>query len=161
MSDSESDNGLSRRQFMKAAGLVSGVAGGAGLGMFGYAAGQDPNTYLGWQNESGASQTFNRKRYEVDEPPYETVGPTSRPDARVENIFARRGSFMRQYQGVREGGEFEEPLKSYYEQHPETLELDRVNMEEIVPLRKNHAVNGGGWICIYIRRRPVTTRSHS
>ena len=119
---------------MKAAGLASGVAGGAGLGMFGYAAGKDPNTYLGWQNESGASQTFNRKRYEVDEPTYETVGPTSRPDARVDNIFARRGSFMRQYRGVREGGEFEEPLKSYYEQHPQTLELDRVNMEEIVPL---------------------------
>ncbi len=133
MNDSTSDTSLSRRQFMKAAGLVSGVAGGAGLGLFGYAAGEDPNTYLGWQNQEGAVQTFNRKRFEVDEPTYEIIGPTSRPDARVEQLFERRGRFMRAWRSVREGGEFEEPLKSYYEEHPEVLELDRVNMEEILP----------------------------
>ena len=106
MGDSESVDKLNRRQFLKAAGAASAVAGGAGLGFSGYAAGKDPNTYLGWQNEAGASQTFNHKRYEVDTPTYEVVGPTSRPDARVENIFARRGRFMRQYRAVREGGEF-------------------------------------------------------
>ena len=136
MSKSESDRGLSRRQFMKAAGLASGVAGGGGLGLFGYAAGKDPNTYLGWQNEEGAVQTFNRKRFEVDEPTYEIVGPTSRPDARVEQLFERRGRFMRAWRTVREGGEFEEPLKSYYEAHPEILELDRVNVEVILPAQR-------------------------
>jgi reductive dehalogenase len=133
MSNSEMGHSVNRRQFMKAAGLVSGVAGGAGLGLFGYAAGQDPNTYLGWQNEEGAVQTFNRKRFEVDEPTYEITGPTSRPDARVEQLFERRGRFMRAWHAVREGGEFEEPLKSYYEAHPEVLELDRMNVEEIMP----------------------------
>ena len=136
MSDHDSDKGLSRRQFMKAAGLVSGVAGGAGLGMFGYAAGKDPNTYLGWQNEEGATQTFNRKRFAVDEPTYEKVGPTSRPDARVEQLFERRGRFRRAWRTVRDGGEFEEPLKSYYEEHPEILELDRIELEEIMPAQR-------------------------
>ena len=133
MSEKESKSELSRRQFLKGAGAVSGIAGGVGLGFFGYAAGKDPSTYLGWQNETGASQTFSHKRHEVDEPTYQRVGPTSRPDARVENIFARRGSFRRQYESVKEGGEFEEPLKSYYEEHPEDIELDRLAQEEIMP----------------------------
>ena len=137
MSKSDSDHHLDRRQFMKAAGLVSGVAGSAGLGLFGYAAGQDPNTYLGWQNEEGATQTFNRKRYEVDEPPYERVGPTSRPDARVEQIFERRGRYRRAVRSMSEdgSGEFEEPLKSFYEENPDILELDRINHEELMPLQ--------------------------
>jgi ferredoxin len=133
VSENQPESGVSRRQFLKGAGVVSGIAGGAGLGLFGYAAGRDPHTYLGWQNEQGASQTFYRKRYEVEEPTYEVVGPTSRPDARVENIFARRGSFRIQYTRVKEGGEFEEPLKSYYDNHPQDLELDIINQEEIMP----------------------------
>ena len=78
--------------------------------------------------EEGAVQSFNRKRFEVDDPPYEIIGQTSRPDARVEQLFERRGRFMRAWGTVREGGEFEEPLKSYYEAHPEVLELDRINV---------------------------------
>lgn len=101
MSESDSDSSLSRRQFIKASGLAGAVAGGAGLGAFGYAAGKDPNTYLGLQNEQGASLIFNRKRYEVDQPTYEIAGPTSRPDARVEQIFERRGRFMREYMQLR------------------------------------------------------------
>ncbi len=133
MSEKEANSELSRRQFLKGAGAVSGIAGGVGLGFFGYAAGKDPNTHLGWQNEAGASQTFNRKRHEVDEPTYQRVGPTSRPDARVENIFARRGGFRQQYRAVQEGDEFDEPLKTFYAENPDILELDRVNQEEIMP----------------------------
>ncbi|NIM49758.1 MAG: reductive dehalogenase [Gemmatimonadales bacterium] len=136
MSEPKSNRRLNRRQFLKAAGAASAVAGGAGLGLSGHAAGKDPQTYLGWQNEEGASQTFNRKRYEVDEPTYETVGPTSRPDARVDNIFARRGRLARQYQAVKEGGEFDELLQAYYDEHPEDLELDMLATEEILPKRR-------------------------
>ena len=132
MSESDSDSSLSRRQFIKASGLAGAVAGGAGLGAFGYAAGKDPNTYLGLQNEQGASLIFNRKRYEVDQPTYEKVGPSSRPDARVENIFERRGRFMRQFREVTAGGQFEEPLKSYYEEHPEDLKLIAAGVNMLV-----------------------------
>jgi reductive dehalogenase len=133
MSESESGKGLDRREFLKVSGAVSAALGGLGLGFYGYAAGKDPHSYLGWQNQQGVSQSFDRERYAVDEPTYERVGPTSRSDSRVENIFARRGRFMRQYRQVRAGGEFEEPLKSYYEGHPEDLELDALMMEEIMP----------------------------
>lgn len=160
---------MNRRSFLKAAGLASGVAGAGGLGVFGYAAGKDPSTYLGWQNQEGASLVFNRKRYEVDEPTYQKVGQGSRPDARVEQIFERRGRFMREFMRMRggpggggppgmeprggstagPGGEdqaegpgpftpedFAEPLRSYYQERPQDLELDILNMSEIMPLQR-------------------------
>jgi reductive dehalogenase len=102
-------DGLNRREFLKVAGIASAAAGGAGLGAFGYAAGKDPNTYLGWQNQEGASLVFNRNRYEVEEPTYSRVATTSRPDPRVEQIFERRGRFMREYMRLRGGGGTGEP----------------------------------------------------
>ncbi len=133
------DAGINRRDFLKAAGLASGAAGAGGLGAFGYAAGQDPSSYLGMQNEEGASLVFNRKRYEVDRPTYEVVGSTSRPDARVLQIFERRSRFMREYFQLR-GGEdpitpesFSEPLRAYYLEKPTELELDIFNVEELQP----------------------------
>jgi epoxyqueuosine reductase len=152
MSDSEKGNGgnqggMDRRNFLKTAGLASGAAGAAGLGAFGYAAGTDPNSYLGWQNEEGASLVFNRKRYEVDTPTYLKVGEASRPDARVLQIFERRGRFMREFRPLMmaaEEGEvpsvtpedFSEPLRSYYLERPQDLELDILNMTEIMPLQR-------------------------
>ncbi len=141
MSEAKSMFNLNRRQFLKAGGATGAAIGGAGLGLFGYAAGKDPNTYLGWQTYEGVNQYFNRKRYEVDEPTYVQVGPASRPDARVEQIFERRGRFMMQYRRGRQQGlegleMFEDPLRSYYEQHPEDLELDILNVEEIQPLQR-------------------------
>ncbi len=156
MSDNESKNDgsggpgggsdVNRRDFLKLAGLASAAAGGAGLGAFGYAAGKDPNTYLGWQNQEGASLVFNRKRYEVDEPTYQEVGPTSRPDARVEQIFERRGRFMREYMRLRGGPgpitaeSFPEPLRSYYLAKPQDLDLDILNTEELQPLNRADAM---------------------
>ncbi|MFO7767644.1 MAG: reductive dehalogenase [bacterium] len=88
----------------------------------------------GWQNQEGASQHFDRARYEVEEPTYIRVGPTARVDARTGNIFERRSRFMRQYPGVRDGtGDFDELLKAYYEKHPQDLELDILNIEEVIP----------------------------
>jgi epoxyqueuosine reductase len=152
MSDSETGNGenkggMDRRAFLKAAGLVSGAAGAAGMGAFGYAAGTDPNSYLGWQNEEGASLVFNRKRYEVETPTYLKVGDTSRPDARVLQIFERRGRFMREFRPMMmsapEGEvpavtpeDFSEPLRSYYLERPQDLELDVLNMTELGPLQR-------------------------
>jgi hypothetical protein len=132
--ESEVERQVGRREFLKISGVASAAIGGIGLGAFGYAAGKDPHSHLGWQNQEGASQTFNRKRYEVDEPTYERVGPTDRPDARVENIFSRRGRFMRQYRQMRSGGVMDdEVLAKYYEEHPEDRELDTLMVEEIFP----------------------------
>jgi len=146
------DPRLNRRDFLKAAGLVSAAAGSVGLGAFGYAAGKDPNTYLGWQNEEGASLVFNRRRYAVDEPTYQRVGSGSRPDARVEQIFERRGRFSREFRQMteREGDapsptpeDFSEPLRSYYLERPQDLELDILNMTELMPLQRSDSEEYG------------------
>ena len=62
MSDPCSEGGVSRRQFLKASGATSAVLGGAGVGLFGYAAGTDPNSYLGWQTHEGVNQYFDRRQ---------------------------------------------------------------------------------------------------
>lgn len=149
-SGSENQGGMDRRAFLKAAGLASGAAGAAGMGAFGYAAGTDPSTYLGWQNQEGASVLFDRSKYEVEEPTYVRVGDTTRPDARVEQIFDRRGRFMREYMPLRmqrrgpEGedlppvsaDDFSEPLRGHYSANPQDLELDILAVEEIQPLQR-------------------------
>ena len=56
MSEIETRFNVNRRQFLKASGAAGAVAGGAGLGFFGYAAGKDPSTYLGWQTFEGGDQ---------------------------------------------------------------------------------------------------------
>ncbi len=133
MSETDPKTGINRRQFLTATGAASAAAGGVGLGLFGYAAGTDPNSYLGWQNQEGASLTINHRPYEVDQPTYERVGPTSRPDARVEQLFERRGRFRQQYTQVQEGGEWEPAMAAHYARVPEDLELDILYMTEVMP----------------------------
>ena len=125
--------GFSRRQFLKASGAASAVAGSAGLGLFGYQAGKDPRTYRGWENWEGANQVFNRKKYAVDQPTYQKVGPTSRPDARTEVIFYRRGTFMRQWRNETGLEGMEPHIQEYYRKNPEDLELDIYSQEVIFP----------------------------
>ncbi|MCK4771370.1 MAG: reductive dehalogenase, partial [Candidatus Latescibacteria bacterium] len=81
--------------------------------------------------------SFNRLAWAVDTPTYERVGPTSRPDSRVENIFARRSRFMRQYRGGEGLSDFDELLQAYYRERPEDLELDIINLREIMPKHRN------------------------
>lgn len=130
---SRSGNKFSRRHFLKATGAASAVLGGAGLGFFGYEAGRDPNSYTGWKNFEGANQTFNRKRWEVDSPHYEKVGPSSRPDTRTEFIFARRPTFMRSWKEEQGLDSLPPVLKEYYQANPKILEEDLYLMKEIFP----------------------------
>jgi reductive dehalogenase len=132
MTKEDTNKDVSRRQFLKASGATGAVVGGAGLGLFGYSAGKDPNTYLGWQTYEGVNQSFDRSKWEVDQPHYERVGPTSRVDARTENIFNRRSRFRRQYRTSGVDG-FDDLLEAYYREHPEDLRLDIEDIEEIMP----------------------------
>jgi len=132
MNDSKQKNALNRRQFLKASGAAGAVLGGVGLGFFGYQAGKDPASYTGWETFEGGSQTFNRKRYEIDHPPYQIVGPTSRPDARCEVIFARQGA-MRNWNEKTGVSGLPDYLQAFYEKNPEALELDLQLQKEIFP----------------------------
>ena len=69
------------------------------------------------------------------------VGPTSRPDPRVDQLFERRGRFGSQYRRMRGQDQvtpemFDEPLRSYYLENREVLDLDILNVEEIQPLQR-------------------------
>ena len=112
-----SGKNFSRRQFLKASGAASAVLGSAGLGFFGYQAGKDPESYTGQENFEGANQTFNRKRFAKDQPTYRKTGPTSRPDARTEVIFYRRGTFMQQWKDETGIKSLEPLLQKFYEKH--------------------------------------------
>ncbi|MHC4394146.1 MAG: reductive dehalogenase [Planctomycetota bacterium] len=120
---------IPRRTFLKASGAVGAVFGISGLGLYGYQAGKDPATYTGCEGFQGAAQTFNRKRFSINKPPYEKVAPTSRPDARTEVIFNRMSVMRNAAVGEMTIEELEEPYKSYYLQHPEDFELDKQNSE--------------------------------
>jgi reductive dehalogenase len=122
-----------RRKFFKISGAISALLGSSGLGLFGYQAGRDPQSYTGWQTFEGADQTFDRKAWEVVQPTYRKVGSTSRPDARTEVIFNRRGAFNRQWNDNAGPSGLDIQLQEYYEKHPEDLELDILNLREIMP----------------------------
>jgi len=130
---SNSGNKFNRRHFLKATGAASAVLGSAGLGYFGYEAGRDPNSYTGWENYEGASQTFNRKRWEVESPHYEKVGPSSRPDTRTEFIFSRRPTFMQAWKEELGLDSLPPVLKEYYQANPKILEEDLYLMKEVFP----------------------------
>jgi epoxyqueuosine reductase len=124
---------MKRRQFLKATGAASAALGSAGLGFFGYEAGRDPESYTGWELHEGAHQTFNRKRYAKDQPHYKKVGTSSRPDARTDVIFYRRGDFMRNWSDDSGIDGLPEHLQLFYKKHPEVLEQDIYLLKEVSP----------------------------
>jgi reductive dehalogenase len=136
MPDSEEKKTFNRRQFLKVSGAASAVLGSAGLGFYGYEAGRDPSTYTGWKTFEGGDQTFNRKRFAVDRPHYDKVGPTSRADGRTEVIFARGSYLHRQWNDDSGLAGLEPFLRAYYEEHTEDLELDLYRMKEIIPRQR-------------------------
>ncbi len=147
MSDPGSSGKFNRRQFLKASAAAGAAIGSTGLGLFGYAAGKDPNTYLGWQTYEGINQTFDRSAWEVDTPTYEKVGVSSRPDARTEVIFNRRGLLRRQYDEEKGFDGLDDLLKDYYNANPGDFELDVMDFKEIIPkLREDTRKYGSRYV---------------
>ena len=123
---------VTRRDFIKVAGLFSGgiaLAGAAGAGI---SAGKNKDSYTGYGRTTyGLDQFFNRKPFIVDHPTYEKVGNTRRITY-VEDLFKRNGELRRLLRPM-DGGEslwtfdqgidaLPEPLRSYYTEYPESLE---------------------------------------
>ena len=129
---------MNRRKFLKTSGAAGAIAGGAGLGFFGYEAGKDPDSYTGWKNREGGFQTFNRLKWVVDKPTYEKVGQSKRVDARTEVVFSRLSPLFRNWNKEDGIKNLQEYLRKYYEENPEILELDlRVKNELFPKLKKD------------------------
>ncbi len=133
----EEKQGISRRDFLKIGGLT-GVAmqiiGFAGAGL---AAGQDIDSYTGYKNFEGVEQTFNRKAFEIEGLPYKKTGEVRRPGFLTDFVFARSGIFHGAVAAGWKLGDpldpFPPPLQQYYQQNPETLELDWQRETEVMP----------------------------
>jgi len=133
---------IPRRALIKAAGATSAVLGLSGLAASGYQAGKDPDSYTGCEGFQGSAQSFDRKKFAIDKPHYEVVGPTSRPDRRTEVIFGRVG-----VTGSAEKIEdLDEPYRSYYLAHPEDFELDKKNKELKQKVREDTQENKNKYI---------------
>ncbi len=134
---------LSRRDFLKiggAAGVALQVIGFAGSGL---AAGEDIDSYTGYKNFEGVEQTFNRKAFEIDHKPYKVVGEIRRPGYLTDYVFARTGVFGQAVAAGWKLGDsldaFPEPLAKFYEENPETLELDWECQTVVMPTAaENH-----------------------
>jgi len=136
MKNSKKNIKLNRRQFLKASGAAGAIVGSAGLGLFGYQSGKDPNSYTGEESFQGAVENFNRHKYAVDSPTYETVGPTERIDARTEVIFARFPKLMRNWDDEKGLESLDENLQAFYKKHPDILKDDLYARNEIFPKRR-------------------------
>ena len=134
MTDKKDKMDVNRRNFLKISGAAGAVLGAAGLGVAGYRSGKDPQSYLGWQSAEGADQYFDRKSVEVDEPTYQIVGETSRPDI-GKGWSGRRRKFAMQWKKETGFEGLDPDLQQYYTDHPEDFELDRSYIDEIRPTR--------------------------
>lgn len=138
---------MDRRKFLKTSGAAGAVAGGVGLGFFGYEAGRDPDSYTGWKNREGGFQTFNRIKWAVEKPTYEKTGPSRRVDARSEVVFSRLGPLFRNWKEEEGTKSLPEYLKIFYESNPEVLELDlRIRKELFPKLREDRKKYGNKFI---------------
>jgi hypothetical protein len=128
---------LSRRDFLKTSGLIAAAIQVAGVGGAAYAAGKDKDSYTGYESWEGEQQTFNRKRFEIDEVPYKQVGEAVRPGRYTDLIFMRDGIFMG---ALAEGWTMEDGIDAlppmlvdWYKEHPDQLELDIERHTVVLP----------------------------
>ena len=69
---SEEKKQVSRRDFIKVAGLAAAAVQAGGMLAGGVAAGADPESYTGWESYNAGTQKFNRKPFEVEYPQHQT-----------------------------------------------------------------------------------------
>ncbi len=138
---SDKKNAVSRRGFLKIAGLTgAGVQAGALIGA-GVAAGRDSESYTGWESFNPGTQFFNRGPFEFDGPAHLPVGPVQRPSHITDYVFGRVATFQRAYEEnpewtlddpIEELGLVPE-LVEFYTRFPERLEWDFRTFSETVP----------------------------
>ena len=139
MSDKKSS--VSRRGFLKIAGLTgAGVQAGALVGA-GVAAGKDSESFTGWESFNPGTQFFNRKPFEFDGPAHLPVEKVKRPSHITDFVFGRVATFQRAYldhpdwtldDPIEDLGLVPE-LVEFYKKFPERLEWDFRTFSETVP----------------------------
>lgn len=140
----EMKTALSRRDFMKIAGLTGVAAQAGGFLAAGVATGSDKETYTGWESSNPSTMFFNRKPFEFDGPAHLPVGEVRQPSHITDYVFGRVGMFQQAYAQKPDWTiedpvsdlELPPPVTAFYEQYPERLEWDYKTFSETIP---NHA----------------------
>lgn len=132
---------LSRRSFLKIAGLVGVAAQAGGLVAAGVEEGKSSESYTGWESFNPGTQFFNRKPFEFDGPAYTPVGEVRRPSHMTDYVFGRVRTFQAAFEKnpdwtlddpIEELG-VPEKLVEFYKEFPERLEWDYKTFSETIP----------------------------
>ena len=138
---SEEKKQLSRRDFLKFAGLTAAAVQAGGMVAGGIAAGKNSESYTGWESHNPGTQKFNRKPFEVAYPNFEPIAEVRRPSHLTDYVFGRVATFDAALQAnpdwkigdpVADLG-FPPPLVAFYEKFPERLEWDYKTFTETIP----------------------------
>jgi reductive dehalogenase len=137
----EQKSQLSRRNFLKLAGLVGAAVQAGGMVAGGAAAGRDSESYTGWESFNPGTQFFDREPYRIEAPAHKPVGEVRRPSHLTDYVFGRVHNFQKAYQEnpdwtlddpVEELG-VPQPLVEFYKKFPERLEWDYKTFSETIP----------------------------
>ncbi len=132
---------VSRRNFLKIAGLAGAGAQAGAFVAAGVAAGKDSESYTGWESFNPGTQFFDRKPFEFDGPAHAPVGAVRRPSHITDYVFGRVRTFQMAYQANPEWT-LEDPIEDlglipelveFYKRFPERLEWDFRTFNETVP----------------------------
>ncbi|MCP4756835.1 MAG: reductive dehalogenase [Proteobacteria bacterium] len=130
------------RALLKAGGLLGALLGLVGVSLAGYLAGRSYDSYTGWERYThGAGMFFNRNPFRRDRPTYGVDGPTRR--VKWEESFIGRMGMVRSLLMPSDGSESKwnpgmgvealpEPLKSYFQEDPESYDWTFKNMEAVM-----------------------------
>jgi epoxyqueuosine reductase len=132
---------LSRRSFLKIAGLVGVAAQAGGLVAAGVEAGKSSESYTGWESFNPATQFFNRKPFEFDGPAHLPVGEVRRPSHMTDYVFGRVATFQAAFERNPEWTTDDpvedlgvpQPLVDFYNEFPERLAWDYKTFSETIP----------------------------
>ncbi len=130
-----STSAITRRDFLKLAGVAGGVVSLGGIGLAGWESGVSGEAYTGWQSEQELV-AFDREPFRIDKPTYGIVRtPPDRLDGRAV-IFNRDTALKAQYYTSKKGMDgLDDWMKDFYAKNPDILELDKVRNERIEPER--------------------------
>jgi epoxyqueuosine reductase len=137
----EVKQGMSRRDFLKIAGLAGAAVQVGGFLAGGKATGSSSETYTGWESYNSGTQFFNRKPFEVEYPNFTPIAEVRRPSHLTDYVFGRVGMFQKAYEAkpewtlddpIEDLG-FPPPLIAFYKKFPERLEWDYITFSETIP----------------------------
>lgn len=155
MSETKS-NTLSRRSFLKIAGLAGAAVQAGVLVAGGVAAGKDTESYTGWESFNPDTQFFNRKPFEFEGPAHTPVGEVVRPSRISDYVFGRIavfGNALAENKEWKLGDPIENlgfppQLVKFYNDYPERLEWDYRTTTETIPTNSEDKKTFGNYFLL-------------